>query len=173
MRRSNDAALRALGLNSQSLWLARAGQRAWLAPVAVKCAEVEGNKELVVQVTIRNSGTTFARKVNSTGRVIASEPGANFSCADIDRAALSAVPSVMLLAPNAEQNSWLHHRPGLTTETINDIMNGKQNVGVCGKVTYDDIFGCPHWTKYCFMLNEHLEFQGCAADNEVDTEQCP
>jgi hypothetical protein len=61
--------------------------------------------------------------------------------------------------------------PLVATQTeIDSILASKSYVSAFGIVTYDDIFGYPHWLKFCSWISEKGDFmtEKCTAYNSVD-----
>ena len=59
-------------------------------------------------------------------------------------------------------------------DEMNRIRSGELVYYVRGKATYDDIFGCGHWTTFCSRLNPGTwEYDDCEIGNDAGDNQCP
>ena len=183
MKKSTKAAAQAAKAAKTGIKLARENahldQRAWVAAIDIK-GTPEVGKIFTVNVTASNSGKTFAK--NFTMRVVVepikkvgNEP--NFSLEDPAEAQNES--SVSVLAPNGEYvaNAELRkERPPheVTQEDLDRIRSGEVKIFVHGKMTYDDIFGCPHWTTFCVRLKSDLKYTSYGThNNDADDNHCP
>ena len=83
------------------------------------------------------------------------------------------LPSIPI-APNSEYTYIGYSGAELSEIQLDHIKTRVLFVYLCGKVWYDDIFNCAHWTKYCFRLNTQLEYEPCEeGENKVDDNACP
>ena len=65
------------------------------------------------------------------------------------------------------------HKP-LTQDEVDMFKKGDVSLFVHGKMTYDDIFGCPHWTKFCYRLLPHnFHYRTHEQHNDADDSRCP
>jgi hypothetical protein len=59
--------------------------------------------------------------------------------------------------------------PDVTQEDLNAINNFQRFIYVWGTIDYDDIFGKPHWTRFCLMHHPTTNvFDSCGHWNECD-----
>jgi hypothetical protein len=153
----------------------RIDQRAWVSLKNVftdpKIPEV--GKTIRFSVEFYNSGKTPARKLigNAVVDPVAKGGEPNFSYTGDKQIAAG------YMAPNSMSNADLFPaisrstgKPGPLTQPLFDgITNGDIILYVHGRIDYEDIFGLPHWTTFCwFYLPGNGQFGACAAHNDSD-----
>jgi hypothetical protein len=148
-------------------------QRAWVA--AVKTIGVpEVNKPFEITIQARNTGKTFAKRFTM---VTVTEPVIGNKQPDFRKEIpfKKNVASVSLLAPNGDYLSTVSPTSGqsLSQASMDDIKSGKFKIFVYGTITYDDVFNCPHWTKFCVHLQSDLKYESCDRHNDADENNCP
>jgi hypothetical protein len=156
----------------------RDDQRAW-----VRLVDIQGIPEVgtifSVDLVAANTGRTFAK--NLTMRAVVElitekekEPDFDLE----DRGAARKESSVSLLAPNDEYETDIVLRKQtppheITQSDLDGIRDGNLTIFVHGKMTYDDIFGCAHWTSFCTRLKPDLTYASYGKHNDVDQNRCP
>jgi hypothetical protein len=157
---------------------ARRDQRAWVAVV-----DIQGIPEVgaifSVNLVAQNSGKTFAKNLTMRAVVEAiaeKEREPDFSLED--SAAARKDSSVSLLAPNADYVMDIELRKQtppheITHGDLDGIRRGDLAIFVHGKMTYDDIFGCTHWTSFCTRLKPDLKYASYGKHNDADQNGCP
>lgn len=155
----------------------RLEQRAWVGPTQAFPAEyLNGNKKVYVEegqqikggVFITNSGRTPARNLNTLISLISLKADAKLD------------PKYMVDATTQPSNTVM--QPGMTFSLrplpikgivskadIDDLASGRYIIYMFGLITYEDIFGHPHSTKFCmYVTPDFTTFRGCSAYNEAD-----
>jgi hypothetical protein len=171
MRKSTDAATQAIQLAKESSHL---DQRAWVAHMEIQ-GTIEYGKEFEAVVRIKNTGKTFAKNLTFT---IAHEALAQGQTPDFTEDIESVSDqhkSVILLAPGGETGLPIENKAhrSLTREELNAFTDGTATIFVHGKIVYDDVFNCRHWTKFCFYLLPNLKFRTYNKHNDADNNECP
>jgi hypothetical protein len=182
IKKSTDAATKAANAAEASIkqakGAARHDQRAWVAVV-----DIQGIPEVgtifSVNLLAQNSGKTFAKNLTIRAVVeLITEKGKepDFSLEDI--AAARKDSSVSLLAPNAEYVMDVELRKQtppheMTQSDLDGIRRGNLTIFIHGKMTYDDIFGCAHWTSFCTRLKPDLKYASYGKHNDADQNRCP
>jgi hypothetical protein len=182
INKSTDAATKAANAAEASVKQVtrtdRRDQRAWVAVV-----DIQGVPEVgaifSVNLVAQNSGKTFAKNLTMRAVVEAiteKEREPDFSLED--SAAARKDSSVSLLAPNADYVMDIELRKQtppheITQSDLDGIRRGDLTVFVHGKMTYDDIFGCTHWTSFCTRLKPDLKYASYRKHNDADQNPCP
>jgi hypothetical protein len=157
---------------------ARLDQRAWVGVVGIN-GTPKLNEPFIVTVEGKNTGKTFAKKLR--GHIYFQSINANekpdFSQDDSRRA--SDTQSVSLVAPNGDYQlqTNVFAQPEMQTVTqgrLDDWKSGKKIFLAAGKIFYEDIFHCEHWTTFCFYLRRDLQgYFNHEQHNDADENQCP
>lgn len=155
--------------------LSRLDQRAWVAPVEVTTVgELQIGEPLDTKIIFKNAGKTFAKKVEIIifGDGFPADEPHNL-CQVIDDWRSRDQGTVGVMSPNAEYHSR-HKSDILTKEHVANLRSGKMVYHVYGRVTYEDVFGCAHWTKFASSLNLSTSMYEADHDcNEADNSTCP
>jgi hypothetical protein len=182
MKKSTDAATKAAKAAEEGVAFARESahldQRAWVAVIDIKGVPEVG-KIFTVNITTKNSGKTFAK--NFMMRVVIepiTEAGKEPNFSLEESAIAQKEPSVSVLAPNGEYttNSELRKdRPPHETiqSDLDKIRSDELRIFIHGKLTYDDIFGCGHWSTFCLRLKSDLRYTNYGKHNDADDNRCP
>jgi hypothetical protein len=146
-----------------------------VAPVAIDGVPEVG-KEFQAVVTVKNTGRTFAKnlKFRITHETI---PAGQLPTFSEDReGALDKVESVILLPPDGPTGLPTVndvHAP-VASGTIDLLRRGEVTLFIHGRMTYEDIFGCTHWTTFCYrLLPENFRYRTYETHNDTDDNQCP
>lgn len=181
MKKSTEAAARAGNAAEASVRqvrrAARHDERAWIAVV-----DVQGIPEVgtifSVNLVAQNSGKTFAKNLTMRAVIEIAKKGKepDFSLEDSDAARKDS--SVSLLAPNADYVMDIELRKQtppheIAQSDLDGIRSGNLTIFVHGRITYDDIFGCGHWTSFCTRLKPDLKYASCGKHNDADQNRCP
>jgi len=182
MKKSTDAAIKAANAAEASVKQARGAarqdQRAWVAVIDI-VGIPEVGKIFAVNLTAQNSGKTFAKNLTMRAVVeVITEEGKEPDFSLEDSAATRKDSSVSLLAPNAlyVKNIELRKQtpPHETAQSdLDRIRSGNVRIFVHGKMTYDDVFGCAHWSSFCTRLKSDLEYASYGKHNDADQNRCP
>jgi hypothetical protein len=182
IKKSADAATKAAKTVEASVTEVRGtfrdDQRAW-----VRLVDIQGIPELgtilSVDLVAENTGRTFAK--NLTMRAVVElitekEKEPDFNLEEIEAARKES--SVSLLAPNADYETEIQLRKQtppheITQSDLDGIRDGSLTVFLHGKMTYDDIFGCAHWTSFCIRLKPDLTYASYGKHNDTDQNRCP
>lgn len=181
MRKSTQAATKAAKAAETSVEqareTARLDQRAWVGVI-----DVSGNPTLnqpfIVTVQAKNTGKTFAKKLRSYVYFQSIPAGVepNFS-PDNDHP--PGGQSITLVAPGGDYKSQTdvldeQEIKTVTQAQLDDWKSGKKVFFVSGKLFYEDIFGCGHWTTCCFYLRRNLQgYSNYEKHNDADDNRCP
>ena len=175
MKKSTDATTKAAEAAQESVVqareISRLDQRAWVAAtVMTMTGKPEVDKSFTVDVLVRNSGKTFAKKVTIRTHIRAVPKGS-----EPDFKGENMTPaSVALLPPSGEYISATTSDQALSQGSIDQVKSGDTVVFVFGEITYDDIFGCPHWTKFCSVLKPvDWAYTVYKKENDANDNRCP
>jgi hypothetical protein len=174
MRKASDAATNAAKGTTESIRLteknARLDLRAWVATVSARSPPPSSKEKLVIQVLIKNTGKTFARDVTISQcmQLVPNENEPKF-----EREEGMNVVKGMLLMPNGDYTMTLDVKDQWSEEWIDSFKSGKWGICVFGIITYYDIFGIDHWTKFCYMLDPRNWLWSIHhIGNDADTNSC-
>jgi hypothetical protein len=139
----------------------------------------EVGKIFTVNLAALNSGKTFTK--NLTMRVVVeviTEEGKEPDFSLEESAAARKDSSVSLLPPNAEYVMNIELRKQtppheITQSDLDELRAGALTIFVHGKITYDDVFGCAHWTSFCTRLKSDLKYASYGKHNDADQNRCP
>jgi hypothetical protein len=146
-------------------------QRAWVSVGAVHTINQYGmtlpapevGQPLMVRVTFVNTGRTPAinmRWACKDEQTAGKEP--RFPSYDYTPA--ETIP------PNGTRICDKIVSSNFSSEEKTEIANGKKWFYLHGQVNYDDIFGRPHWMRYCFFLTSGGAYGICQHHNDIDIE---
>lgn len=146
-------------------------KRAWVGVVNISGNPTLGQPFLVT-VEGKNTGKTFARKLRSYIYFQSISAGAepNFS----PDGELVLDQSMTLVAPAGDYKSQTdvldeQEIKTVTQAQLDDWKSGKKVFFVAGKLFYKDIFGCSHWTTFCFYLRRNLQgYSNYKKHNDAD-----
>jgi hypothetical protein len=128
-------------------------QRPW---VTVRSATFQGFANVggrpYATVFIKNSGTTPAQNVIGGCYILWQR--SPITSDDIDNAVKRCCAptdrSVAILGPNEENRCENISKTALTKPMVDDLGNGNLRPYVVGVISYNDIFGHTHHTRYCY-----------------------
>jgi len=161
----------------ESKSLSRLDQRAWVADVGMT-GKAEVDKPYMVKITVKNTGKTFAKNLTS---IVASEskqiadPDPDFNA--VIGKGTSSTNSVALVPPNGGFDQLFDipqdgHR--MTDTDIEGFKNPTVVVLIFGKIGYQDIFRCEHWTTFCYRAYPTKgQYDAYNAYNDADDNYCP
>lgn len=178
MQSATDATTRAAKAAEDSITKSEASahldQRAWVAATNIDGIPKEGS-EFEIKVMAKNTGKTFAKQFTMyVGLAKNLKP--DFTLKPTDEG------SIAILAPNSEYtatrlvpNDFGEEHRKLTKDDVEDFTSGRAELYVFGKMSYNDVFDCPHWTTFCFFLGRDLKYANChdKGGNEADDKPCP
>jgi hypothetical protein len=161
----------------QSKYLARLDQRAWVAVWQIS-GQPELDKPWHVVITAKNSGKTFGKKFFIVARYRIKEladPDPDFAAEEKEERAKRQFGNAgNVISPNEDLSMILNVNDGerMTQDVINYVKSPTIMLLVFGKITYLDIFGCDHWTTFCFRWHaEDGSYEGYGSFNDAD-ENC-
>jgi hypothetical protein len=179
MRNATSAAAKAADAAVQSVRLAKEtaslDQRAWVAPVEFSMvSEPSAGHPIKTKVVIKNTGKTFAKscfvKVFCEGHP-QDEPERN-PCEMIGDRDANGNGSMLTLAPNAEYIVYVESEILEETHVAN-LKDGKMTFYIYGRITYNDVFNCDHWTDFAVSLNyNNRNFEALSQCNYADNNRC-
>jgi hypothetical protein len=149
-------------------------QRAWVAVVDIK-GTPELDKVWIVTVRARNSGKTFAKELRGTTSATPVPKGKSLDFVVKENKTTNTNPvTVAVLAPNADFENVIGDPAAakINQTALDNLTHGDITEFVHGRLSYRDVFGCPHWTTYCFSLGTNLRWVGCNEHNSADDETC-
>lgn len=157
----------------------RVDQRAWVGFSEIESYVLEDGKPFAITIPLKNTGKTPAIKA-SAGLAPTIDKTGNRPDGDTVLARWMGTPGVVLLLPgqNQEMHTGLHLQSadgGLPEGTLDKLKSQEMTIWVFGKVTYADIFGFQHWTRYCYKTvydyKEGIKFRPCEFYTGIDQEQ--
>lgn len=129
--------------------------RAWVGVYKGDPKPLAVGKPVECQIEFTNTGKTPALDVRAQHTLGGQSP----SC-DIEVIALSyedqeryPPKSQGAVPPNGTIAVCSHSSNIASTQMLKDIMDGRQTVYVFGSVSYRDIFGIQHKTRYCYTID--------------------
>jgi hypothetical protein len=165
-------------------------QRAWIfMPQEIKVREVAFDKPLGVPLEIKNTGKTPAKTIYTYIAVDIVKPDdvINFSYEQGNKFRPHRESFYPFMFPKASHVvTHFAMKPGenpekiiATPELIGEVNaeNPKVRIMMHGRITYNDIFGDPHWIIFCSQSNPApLSFSSksgkqCANHNDIDTQK--
>ncbi len=177
MRKSNEATTSAARSAEASVRQAKEtahlDQRAWVALEKVDVVP-EAGKGLRITATIKNTGKTFAKHTEGCVSPEECVKGTNPYFGLEEKRISCGGATIGLLAPNGEFSGILNHSSGSVVEaSLPAIKSGEVRFFLHGRIDYEDIFGCKHWTTFCGVLNSDLtSFRSYGTHNEADDNNC-
>jgi hypothetical protein len=154
MKVSTDAATKAAVAAEDGIRKAEASahldQRAWLGATNVDGQLVKDQK-YKVDVTLKNTGKTFARKVTLRAGILRVP---NWQIPNFDEILDSVEAKSRGLIPPDGMMHFIKETSAVIDEKgLSDIETGAYNLFIFGKTTYEDIFFCEHWTTFCYIVH--------------------
>jgi hypothetical protein len=155
----------------------RLEQRAWLF-VGGFMGNPKAGDVFAISTIVTNSGKTPARKVALIDGV---SPRAPSELPDFDYTRLGpnfATEGKGILPPNGSIVSVRDVNGGqpLNQSELDLIDRGGIRFYKHGKISYEDVFGCQHWVRYCYYLHRtntgEYQYHICDANNEMDDNTC-
>ncbi|HYR21313.1 MAG TPA: hypothetical protein VEP30_00135 [Chthoniobacterales bacterium] len=182
MKKSTDASTDSANAAKDALVFghenARLDQRAWVTTWDVSGVPVVGTP-LKVAVRFKNSGKTpaYNASVHFFLEVAPKDTTPNFE-AEENEAMFEGNPDRILISPNGERTSIVLFRAydpeALSDTDFNGIKHGDIVAFVHGRIDYDDVFHCSHWTTFCYVFDPQTAvWHGCEHHNEADENKCP
>lgn len=181
MKKSTNAATKAAKAAEESVKLtkesSRRDQRAWVAFTGVSGGSPAPDAPLIIKVKAKNAGKTFARNFRMYAYFLDVPQGGKPDFSEDDKPHPGG--SVFVLSPNGEWESNTDVMAGVTPTgkvtqaQIDDWKSGRKTFLVCAKLTYDDIFGCHHWTTFCNQLSKDFSYRAYEEHNDADEDGCP
>jgi hypothetical protein len=177
MQKSTDAATKAGKAAEDSVHLARStahlDQRAWVAQTEITGAP-EQDQPFEVTVKFKNTGKTFAKRYSGVSALHVkqlSQPDPDFE----KILAAGRIPDTIgLIPPNGTLQHILEAKNG--AKISKDTLEAWKATGVIlvfGRITYWDIFGCEHWTIYCYRGYVDGRWDAYGSYNDADENECP
>jgi hypothetical protein len=174
MRKATQAASDGLGLTRQmsqvTRQMAEIDQRAWVAEKEVSSAGPVAGQPLKIKVIVENTGKSFAKNVKGGSAWRSkhlSSPDPDF---DQQLVAVLSNRAPILIPPNG---SFVHivsamEGTDLTKADLETLHSPVHVFLIFGKITYEDIFGCEHWTTLCYRMYGDGTFEKYGSYNDAD-----
>lgn len=145
----------------------RLEQRAWVGPVEAIMPKAGEKPEPHLGVKIMNSGKTPARRLLTKISTQYLPAEAEFAPSYKDD---SVKPGVSVIQPGMRINLFSLATLGvMTPQEIDGVRTGRNILYLYGLITYEDIFGRPHSTRFCLYLQSDLSgFSACSTYNDAD-----
>lgn len=142
-------------------------QRAWVGPVEAIIPKTGERPEPHLGVKIVNSGKTPARKVLAKISTQYLSAETEFAPSYKDD---PVEPSVSVIQPGMWINLFSRATLGtMTSQEMDGVRAGRNRLYLYGLITYEDIFGRPHSTRFCLYLQSDLSgFNACSTYNDAD-----
>jgi hypothetical protein len=179
MRESTDASAKAAKAAEDSVTLtkenSRLDQRGWVTVKGVG-GVLEAGSWLIIAIECINTGKTVA--MNTLVHFNISFVPDSDGRAPTEPIRATGIPaSVSILAPNVPTTIRVGTGEDtriITKEEIDALNSGTARFFVRGKIEYDDIFRCRHWTTFCARFNPISgKYEFCEErQNEVGDEPC-
>jgi hypothetical protein len=136
---------------------ARMDQRAWVAVSDIP-PDFQKNKDWKVRIIFKNTGKTPAKDfvIKAIGEAVAKGQKPNQE----ER----TLPGRGIIAPDGLFHSNLSVSSGYDWNSTDLIIHGR--------IDYDSVFGCSHWTEFCYHFipdeNSGGGFAPCDSGNDID-----
>lgn len=113
-------------------------------------------------------------RVAQIAEIVASDQSPNFS-AERNEALFSGIGSKVLIPPGGEYfaSTTLREWKKLDATELQVINSGKMVIFVHGTISYEDVFGCWHWTIFCYRFNPIRGYDVYETHNDADDNRCP
>ena len=152
-------------------------QRAWVAVTSV-----EGTPEIgqfwTIKASARNTGKTFAEEFRGTLNAEPLKTGKLPNFAEKERvSSQKRVATLGVIPPDGILVQGTDPKTPLSKPEMEMFTSGQFSEFVYGMLTYKDVFGCSHWTKYCYQFTKtensnNPQWILCSQYNEADTGTC-
>lgn len=177
---SAKAATKAANEAEKSVTFARENahldQRAWLAAFNIRGVP-KANELYQISIIVKNTGKTFAKNFWINPVVTPRKKGVipDFM-AMVEKEATNPGQgefiSKTFMPPEGTTTATITVSPKLGQGDIDAFKSGEMVIWVFGKISYDDIFKCPHWTTFCSVLTlterGDWEYMTYSTFNETD-----
>lgn len=151
-RQSAESARDALAAASKALdaqiELSRSEQRAWVTVDSASVGGVIAGSRLSGRLSISNSGRSPAMGLSGPQRIAFWREAVLPEFMLKREGAVVAGPTV--LGPGGALAISSSLGRGITQQEIDELLQGTAFLFIYGQVNYQDVFGAPHWTRYCF-----------------------
>lgn len=147
----------------------RLDQRAWVGTADPPIIVFQQGQLLSIKIPIKNTGKTPALDLTT---VLATRGRLPKQIADFND--MPRPTGHGILQPGGTVYLVSDAVTPLTKENFDALRFGNVIEWAYGRITYNDIFGCPHWTTFAQTLNTSalgLDYAGI--QNEVDHNKCP
>ena len=170
-KRSADAAISAADTAKKTfeeqVKIFQQDQRAWVGPVEIPRPVIKAGTKATFAAIITNAGKTPALNFKTLFAYVDLAPGQNL----VPRYNLSkkAIPSVSTLLPSMRMVISIVTEDTTNEEDVRRLATGERVLHAFGQLTYDDVFGRPHSTKFCFyVLTDLTTARSCPEYNEAN-----
>lgn len=141
----------------------RVDQRAWMGIANIKIKQfLEPKSDFIVEIEAIKTGKTPALRVVFHNRlqalVAAQQPNRTFG----ERNGHGTV------MPDFKQIISIGENHPVSAETFEQVRDGVRTMYLHGRIEYQDIFGKPHWTNWCFRLVGRDLFVAHSEHNDTD-----
>jgi hypothetical protein len=146
-------------------------ERAWVSTTNVSGKPQVGSPVKLI-IAYRNTGKTPAFAVTMQAKAeLFKGPINAFDFAENIRN-IPKMESVPLLAPGVEWYSF--ETLSGSQDQIDGAATGEWNLVIFGKIAYNDVFKCPHWTTFAFHFDaKKAVYIATSKFNDADHTECP
>lgn len=153
----------------------RLEQRAWVGIDRIQRGELVVNKPFTVEIVFTNTGKTPALDTigqSSTQFMLkGQEPDFRENAVGDLRSHALVLPGQVYTVTNTFED--VQGTPLLENATIALIQKGEATIFLWGRINYSDIFGCQHWTNYCYIYTpKNGGYSAYSKGNTVDDSSC-
>lgn len=149
-----------------SIDASRNDQRAWVGVEGFD-GKAEIDKRLIITVALKNTGKTPAINLTVSENATPVDAGKEPPLIDIpvEHSQGMLFPNQLYTVP---LNVTSRRTQGLDAHDYQLITSGAVVIYAYGTITYSDVFGRKHWTKFCSYLAPGGGFNVCKTHNETD-----
>ena len=143
-------------------------ERAWISIVPSPSPVAGPNGTMLVQAQVQNVGKTPARLVDGVmiGTILKNEEIPDFTAIRNPHTALH-YPTLFQNIPAPTNLPILRYAADAGVPVSpQEIADGKSYIVAYGQLTFDDIFGSPHWTHFC--TSYPIITKKCVQYNDTD-----
>lgn len=135
------------------------GNRAWVVVEKIDTSEPKIGESLSVVLTILNTGNTPSIKTTVTSRISTK--------VDSDLLPITEPRNFVVIGPRCEMHHKISTGP-LDETTVSALKEHKLPLYFFGFITYDDVFGEHHKTRFCTIRNPDGLFNACTSGNIIE-----
>jgi hypothetical protein len=151
-------------------------QRAWLGANKIGLVDsIDLGSTIKGLIELTNTGKTPAKKVRTLGAIEVLAKGVvpipKYQVDHTDQTSYSVIqPGMSMTITTPAIKGASGEEFGTTNQTdLDDLKSGRFIIYIFGEITYEDVFGRPHITKFCGFVNRNLQtVRACQTYNDAD-----